>query len=342
MRNLTRSVTISLDMMGGDYGLSSTVPAAVKAVTLFPQLNLILCGNQDQIRPHLLKLNAVAHPRLQLVHCTEQVQMDDPISLALRGKPDSSMRVALDLVGNGQAAACVSAGNTGALLAIAHYVLKMISGIERPALVSSIPTKTRQSVYLLDLGANVDCEAHILVQFAFMAKILVQEIEGKVNPKVGLLNIGVEEIKGNQQVKQAADMLQQISEINYCGFIEGNDIFSGKVDIVVCEGFVGNVALKTCEGSVELCIERVRQYLNSHIVYRLFGWLMAPLLKRIFHNIDPVRYNGASLIGLNGIVIKSHGNAQVQGFLQAIKSAVCEVERDVPNKIKQQLANRGC
>lgn len=332
-----RNLTISLDMMGGDYGLSSTLPAAVKAVALFPDLTLLLCGDKPQIQKNLASLNAQSHPRLKVIHCTEQVRMDDKPAVALRGKPDSSMRVALNLVSKGESMACVSAGNTGALLATAHYVLKMIPGIERPALITTLPTQSDKPVYLLDLGANVTCDSEVLFQFAVMGSVLAQQVEGIEKPKVSLLNMGEEDIKGSDQIKHAAALLRETHNINYVGFIEGSDIFKGRVDVIVCDGLVGNVALKTCEGIIELLINRVKWQMNRHWGYKLLGWLLMPAFKRFYQQMNPDQYNGASLIGLNGIVVKSHGNAQSSAFLNAIKEAVREVERQVPDKIKDKV-----
>lgn len=332
-----RNLTISLDMMGGDHGLSSTLPAAVEAVTLFPNLTLLLCGDQPKIKQQLSALNIQHNPRLKIIHCTQQVRMDDKPATALRGKPDSSMRVALNLVNQGEAMACVSAGNTGALLATAHYVLKMLPGIERPALITTLPTQTNKPVYLLDLGANVTCDSEVLFQFAVMGSVLAQQVEGIEQPKVALLNMGEEDIKGSDQIKHAAALLKKTDNICYAGFIEGNDIFSGKVDVIVCDGLVGNVALKTCEGIVDLLIRRVKQQMSDHWGFRLLGWLLMPAFKRFYQQMNPDQYNGASLIGLNGIVVKSHGNAESKAFINAIKEAVSEVQRQVPEKIKDKV-----
>lgn len=332
-----RNLTISLDMMGGDIGLSSTLPAAIEAVTLFPNLTLLLCGDKPKIHQHLSQLNTLSHPRLIIIHCTQQVRMDDKPAVALRGKPDSSMRVALNLVNKGEAMACVSAGNTGALLATAHYVLKMLPGVERPALITTLPTQLNKPVYLLDLGANVTCDSEVLFQFAVMGSVLAQQVEGISQPQVALLNMGEEDIKGSDQIKHAAALLKKTSNISYVGFIEGSDIFKGKADVIVCDGLVGNVALKTCEGIIELLINRVKQQVNAHWGYRLLGWLLLPAFKRFYQQMNPDQYNGASLIGLNGIVVKSHGNAQSKAFLSAIKEAVKEVQRQVPEKIKDKV-----
>lgn len=332
-----RNLTISLDMMGGDYGPRSTIPAAIDAVEQFPHLTLILCGNSQYIQTELNKRDALTHPRLQVHHCEQVVNMDERPASALRSKRDSSMRVALDLVQQGKADACVSSGNTGALLAMAHYVLKTLPGIERPALISTLPTHKKRPVYLLDLGANITCDSEVLFQFAVMGAVMAEQVEQLENPKVALLNMGEEEIKGSDQIKHTAQLLNQTEQINYIGYIEGSDIFSGKADVIVCDGFVGNVALKTCEGIANLIINKLKKALNKNLMSRILGFLLMPALKKLYKRVNPDHYNGASLIGLGGIVVKSHGNASAIAFLNAIKEAVREVERQVPEKIKDKL-----
>ena len=333
-----RNLTISLDMMGGDYGPRSTIPAAVAAISQHPQLHLILCGNCALLQSELSKRGVADHPQLTIKHCEQVVNMDEKPAGALRGKKDSSMRVALDLVHSGEAMACVSSGNTGALLAMAHYVLKMLPGIERPALISTLPTNGSRPVYLLDMGANVSCSAQVLFQFAVMGSVMAQAVEQLESPRVALLNMGEEAIKGSDQVKQAAQLLSETDKINYVGYVEGSDIFSGKVDVIVCEGFVGNVALKTCEGIAQLIIGKLQSTLNQSLMTRILGFMLMPALKKLYNGVNPDQYNGASLIGLGGIVVKSHGNASDVAFLNAINEAVCEVERQVPAKIKDKLA----
>lgn len=332
-----RNLTISLDMMGGDYGPRSTIPAAIAAINQYPQLHLILCGNGQFLQTELNKHNALNHPQLTIQHCEQVVNMDERPASALRAKKDSSMRVALNLVQSGQAMACVSSGNTGALLAMAHYVLKMLPGIERPALIATLPSVGNKPVYLLDLGANVTCDSEVLFQFAVMGAVMAEQVEGIASPKIALLNMGEEEIKGNDQIKHAAQLLSNTDEINYVGYIEGSDIFSGKADVIVCDGFVGNVALKTCEGVANLIINKLKTALNRNIISRCLGFLLLPALKKLYKRVNPDHYNGASLIGLAGIVVKSHGNASSVAFLNAIKEAICEVERQVPQKIKDKL-----
>lgn len=324
-------------MMGGDHGPLSTIPAAIDAVTENPLLDLILVGDAVAIRQSLTDAGYAEHPQLQIQHASQQVLMTDKPSVALRTKRDSSMRVALDLVDQQKVQACVSAGNTGALIAMAHYVLKMLNGIERPALISALPTTVGSPVFMLDLGATVNCDSDTLFQFAVMGAVMAEEVESIQQPKVALLNMGEEEIKGSDQIKRTSLLLSECADINYIGYIEGNDIFSGKADVIVCDGFVGNVALKTCEGVAKLIIKRFEFALKNSMSAHLFGWMIKPLLKSIGTGVNPDHYNGASLIGLRGIVVKSHGNATKEAFLSAIRQAVREVERQVPAKIKDRL-----
>ncbi|SEA31768.1 phosphate acyltransferase PlsX [Alkalimonas amylolytica] len=330
-------IHIALDMMGGDHGPLITLPAAIQAVQEIPNLLLTLCGDAAVLQRELSQAGCGNHPRLRIQPCSQQVSMCEKPSSALRNKRDSSMRVALELVEQGQASACVSAGNTGALIAMAHFVLKMLSGVERPALISTLPSTAAQPVYMLDLGATVNCDADTLFQFAVMGSVMAEEVEGLQAPRLALLNMGEEEIKGTDQIKQAAVLLSECDELNYIGFIEGNDIFSGKADVIICDGFVGNVALKTCEGVAKLIINQIRATLLSSLVGRIVGKVAQPWLKSMVKGVNPDQYNGASLIGLRGIVVKSHGNASKEAFLSAIRQAVREVERQVPAKIKDRL-----
>lgn len=324
-------------MMGGDHGPQSTIPAALAALQEFPYLHLTLCGDQQLLQKSLQFAGVSSHPRLTFLHSQDQVLMCDKPAVALRNKRDSSMRHALELVEQGKVQACVSAGNTGALIAMAHYVLKMLNGVERPALVSALPSCHGKPVYMLDLGATVNCDADTLFQFAMMGAVMAEEVMGIKAPKVALLNMGEEEIKGSDQIKRAAQLLTECNELNYIGYIEGNDIFSGKADVIVCDGFVGNVALKTCEGVAKLILKRAQQSIQQRPLAALLGWLFKPAIKSLYQGMNPDHYNGASLIGLRGIVVKSHGNATKDAFLSAIRQAVCEVERQVPAKIKDRL-----
>ncbi|SET48819.1 phosphate:acyl-[acyl carrier protein] acyltransferase [Thalassotalea agarivorans] len=324
--------------MGGDKGPLITIPAAIKAVEYLPHLNLILCGDQDVITKHLETHNSASHPQLSIFHCSESVSMDEKPAIALRTKKDSSMRKMLDLVSDGQADACVSAGNTGALFATAHFVLKTIPGVERPALISALPTnEDGRNVFMLDLGANVFCDASVLYQFAIMGAVLAEEVDGISNPRVALLNMGEEDIKGSDHIKLTGNLLKESQVVNYVGFVEGNDILTNKADVIVCDGFVGNVALKTCEGVARMLFKKLQLFLSKHVFARIVGKLLAPSIKKLFKSLNPDQYNGASLIGLRGIVVKSHGNANENAFFAAIMEAVKEVERQVPEKIQEKL-----
>jgi len=315
-------VTIAIDAMGGDHGTRVTIPAAVKYLQQHPSDTIILVGLPDAIEAELRTVKTSIKPQLRIQAASEVVGMDESPQLMLRSKKDSSMRVAINLVKNGEASACVSAGNTGALMAIARYVLKMLPGIDRPAIASFLPTHKGQ-VCMLDLGANVDCSAENLLQFALMGTALVYAIEHKNSPTVGLLNIGSEDIKGNEIVRQASELLRQ-SDLNFYGNIEGNDIFKGVTDIVVCDGFVGNVALKTTEGLAQMLGGFLREEFNRNLFTKLTGLIATSVLKAFRRRVDPRRYNGASLLGLKGIVLKSHGSADAFAFFCAIERAAEE------------------
>ncbi len=321
--------------MGGDHGLAVTIPAALRAIDKHPELTLLLVGNQEVVMGVLREHQADVGERLKIHHASQQVEMDELPSQALRGKKDSSMRVAINLVKEGAAQACVSAGNTGALMATGRYVLKTLEGIDRPAILKLLPTM-RGHTHMLDLGANVDTPAKHLVQFAVMGAALTEAVDNKVNPTVGLLNIGGEEMKGNEQVKKAALLLEKCN-LNYVGFVEGNDIYSGNVDVVVCDGFVGNVALKTSEGLAKMIAQFMKEEFNRTILSRLAGLAAVPVLNGLKDRIDPRRYNGASLVGLQGTVIKSHGSADVIAFANAIDEAVLEVKQSVPQRISSKI-----
>lgn len=332
-----RNIHIALDMMGGDYGPRSTIPAAIKAVADFPYLHLHLCGHSQSIHTALNKNNALGHPRLTVVHAEQVVNQDERPDLALRRKPHSSMRKALELVKDKQADACVSAGNTGALLAIARYVLKTLPSIKRPALISALPTYEEDKVLLLDLGANIHHCSDTLFQFAVMGAVMAKEVEGIENPRIALLNVGEEDIKGAEHLKRTADKLMQCEHINYVGFAEGNDIFAGKADVIVCDGFVGNVALKTIEGVAKLIISKLRAMSETSFFSKIMIGILMPGIRKLFSKMNPDHYNGASLVGLRGIVVKSHGNASSKAFYSAIKEAITEAQRQVPEKIKDKV-----
>ena len=329
------SLTIALDAMGGDHGPSVVVPAALSVIKGDPNLSLILVGDRDLLVPELRRNGADVGPNLQIRHASQCVEMDELPSVALRTKKDSSMRVAINLVKEGQADACVSAGNTGALMATARFVLKMLPGIDRPAIISTLPTM-KGHTHMLDLGANVDSTADALFQFAVMGSVLTQAVDNISNPTVGLLNIGEEEIKGNERVKEAARLLAD-SNINYVGYVEGDDIFKGSVDVVVCDGFVGNVSLKTTEGVAKMITHFLRQGFSKNILTKLAALIASPVLKALKCKIDPRCYNGASFVGLQGIVVKSHGGADAFAFANAIKEAMVEVDKAVPERISQKL-----
>ena len=333
---MPRRLTIALDAMGGDHGPDVIVPAALQIARNHPELHLILVGDEPRLRQALTGLDAGALDRISVRHASELVEMHETPSKALRGKKDSSMRVAINLVKQGEADACVSAGNTGALMAIAKFVLKTIPGVDRPAIVAMMPSKTGHT-HVLDLGANVDCTAEHLCQFAIMGYELVKAVEDREHPRVGLLNIGEEEIKGNEQVKHAAKLLAE-THINFLGFVEGNDIFAGTVDVVVTDGFTGNVALKAIEGLSKLLASSLRAEFGRNIFTKLLGLFALPVLTAFKNRFDPSAYNGASLVGLRGIVVKSHGNADQRAFANAIRVAMLEVEKGVPDRISERVA----
>lgn len=322
--------------MGGDQGADTVVPAALNTLRRRSDLRLILVGDQATLERHLQQAGHHEHgDRLHIHHASEVVGMDESPSRALRLKKDSSMRVAIDLVKGGAAQACVSAGNTGALMATARYVLKTLPGIDRPAISTSIPSIDGHTL-VLDLGANVDCSAEHLFQFAVMGSVLANAVHGLEHPRVGLLNIGEEEMKGNDQVKEAARLLME-SSLNYIGFVEGDDVYTGGVDVVVCDGFVGNVALKTSEGVAKMISHFMREEFRRNVLTRLAGLIAMPVLRAFRRRIDPRRYNGASLLGLRGIVIKSHGGADALAFENAIDVAALEVQKAVPDRIDHLL-----
>jgi phosphate acyltransferase len=329
------TVTISLDAMGGDLGAEIVVPAALDALKRFDDLELILVGDEPTVAAQLAKSGARASSRLRLQHTTQTVGMDEPPAQALRLKKDSSMRVAINLVRAGAAQACVSAGNTGALMATARFVLKTLAGIDRPAIITGMPS-LKGHTHVLDLGANVDCKAEHLFQFAVMGSVLASAVDELENPRVGLLNVGQEAIKGNDQVKEANRLLEN-SLLNYVGYVEGDAIYCGDVDVVVCDGFVGNVSLKASEGVARMVAQLARREFGRNLRRRLGGLAAMPALKALRDHIDPRRYNGASLVGLRGVVIKSHGGADAFSFENAIQIARVEARKSVPQRIDKQL-----
>lgn len=333
-------VTLAIDAMGGDHGASVTIPAAVEYLKQSPRDTIVLVGIPDAIEAELRALGVQAGPRLRIHPASEVVGMDEQPQSALRGKKDSSMRVAINLVKSGEAQACVSAGNTGALMATARYVLKTLPGIDRPAIASYLPTKSGQ-VCMLDLGANTDCTAEHLLQFALMGSTLVTALEHKPNPTVGLLNIGSEDIKGNEVVKQAAELLRN-SDLNFYGNVEGNDIFKGTTDVVVCDGFVGNVALKTTEGLAQMLGGFLKEEFKRNVFTKLAAIVALPVLNAFKRRVDHRRYNGASFLGLKGIVVKSHGSADVLAFRCAIERAAGEAREDMLQHISEHIEKWHC
>ncbi|HFC92826.1 MAG TPA: phosphate acyltransferase PlsX [Leucothrix mucor] len=326
---------ISLDAMGGDNGYPVVVEAAIDALQEYDDIELILVGDKEKLSAELKKHSDMDADRLRLHHASQRVAMDESPALALRKKKDSSMRVAINLVKQGDADAVVSAGNTGALMATARFVLRMLPGIDRPALCTAIPN-SKTHTHMLDLGANIDSSAEHLYQFALMGSELVNAIDGIDAPRLGLLNIGEEEIKGNEQVKLAHELIKQ-GEFNYQGFVEGNDIFSGKVDLIVCDGFVGNVALKTTEGLAKMLSTELKAGFTRNILTKFAALVSMPVLKAFMKRFDHRRYNGASLLGLQGIVVKSHGNVDALAYAKAIGIARKEVKAQLHLRIKATL-----
>lgn len=325
-------VTIAIDAMSGDRGAAIAVAAAEEAVRENEALSLILVGSRGELEALLSE----AHPRLRIVEATDAVHMHERPSHALRHKQNSSMAVALRLVRDGEAQGCVSAGNTGALMAFGRSLIKMYPGIERPAIVKLIPS-LRGRCHVLDLGANVDASAENLYQFAIMGSLMAAAVSGLPEPRLALLNVGEEEIKGNEQVRLASHMLAQCESLNYIGYVEGSDLFRDVADVVVCDGFVGNIALKTGEGVAAMLMELLEQAFTRSLYGRILGWLARPTLMRLLRAIDPARHNGASLLGLQGVVVKSHGNANERAMLAAIRQSVREVRLEIPRRINEQL-----
>jgi glycerol-3-phosphate acyltransferase PlsX len=323
--------------MGGDHGPHVTVPAALDFRREHADVDIVLVGRSDAIGAALAQHGAAAGAGLRVRHAAEVVAMDEPPVKAMRYKKDSSMRVAVNLVKGGEAHACVSAGNTGALMAISRFVLKTLPAIDRPAIASGVPNSRGGYTYILDLGANVDCTPEQLMQFGVMGAMLVAAVEHKERPSVGLLNIGVEDIKGNDTVRQAGELLRA-SGLNFHGNVEADDIYKGTVDVVVCDGFVGNSVLKASEGVANMIAGFLRQEFSRNPLRRLSALMAMPVLRALRARMDPGNYNGASLLGLKGIVIKSHGSADRYAFGQALRRAVEEVRNDVVRRITERMA----
>ncbi len=336
-----RRLAISIDAMGGDHGMRSSLPAVRRAAARHKAVDFILVGREDKLKRACKTLKMADVPNILIQHASETVEMDELPSVALRTKKDSSMRVAINLVKEGRANACVSAGNTGALMATSRFVLKMLPGIDRPAIIFQVPsydlkTQTVGKVFMLDLGANVDCTAEHLYQFAIMGAELAK-ISGIENPRVGLLNIGEEEIKGLDSIKETAKRLQQDPGINYIGFVEGNQVYFQQADVVVCDGFVGNVALKASEGVMKMFSQVIRAEIKNNFWLRPFALFASPILSRVKKRLDLSQYNGASLLGLRGTVLKSHGGADARAFETAILKAIHEAQNNVPEAIHHRI-----
>ena len=326
---------IALDAMGGDHGPSVTVGAAKLALDEIAGLELVLVGDEKQLAAELENNGLSGDSRVRIHHASEVVAMDELPVVALKKKKDSSMRVAINLVKEGSVQACVSAGNTGALMATSKFVLKTVRGISRPAICTILPGINGQT-HMLDLGANLECTPQNLAEFALMGSVLAQSVEGVKNPTIGLLNVGSEEVKGSDSIKKASQLIAE-SRLNYYGFVEGDDIYKGTVNVIVTDGFVGNVSLKTGEGLAALVNHVLRSEFKRNWLTKLAAIVAMPVLASVRRRLDPRRYNGASLLGLNGIVVKSHGSADTHSFLNAIKIAGIEIENSVPQRISNAI-----
>ncbi|MBX2848479.1 MAG: phosphate acyltransferase PlsX [Acidiferrobacterales bacterium] len=335
------NITISIDAMGGDFGPQVTVPAAIQFLKKSKTShNIVLVGIEDLISPLIEKHQGSAYlksQRLRVHAATQVVEMDEAPAHALKRKKDSSMRVSINLVKEGETQACVSAGNTGALMATARFVLKTIKGINRPAICSTMPCQDPENtLHMLDLGANVDSSPETLLQFAVMGSVLTEYVDTKESPRIALLNVGAEEIKGSEKVRAAAVLLAD-SDLNYVGYIESDEIFHGKVDVIVCDGFEGNVALKASEGVAKMIFDILREEFKRNWLSKFLALISMPILKAMKGRLDPRRYNGATLIGLNGIVVKSHGGTDEFGFLHAIEEASRQAEMKLINHIGEKI-----
>ena len=326
---------ISVDAMGGDFGPSVTIPASLKILKKYENISIVLVGNADEISHLLKKKKSLNHPRISIHNTTQIVGMDELPQSALKNKKDSSMRVSINLVKEGVVDACVSAGNTGALMATARFVLRMLPGIDRPAISSELPS-ANGTTCMLDLGANADCTPEQLLQFGIMGSILTNVLHKKNNPSIGLLSNGSESMKGSEVVKKSAELFRN-SHLNFYGNVEGDDIFKGTTDVVVCDGFTGNISLKTTEGLAQMMANFLTLEFKRNLLTKISALIALPVLKRFKKRLDPRRYNGASFLGLNGIVVKSHGGADEFAFIHALETTISESENDVISKIKDQL-----
>ena len=326
---------ISVDAMGGDFGPSVTIPASLKILKKYENISIVLVGIADEITKILKKKKSLNHPRITIHNATQIVGMDELPQSALKNKKDSSMRVSINLVKEGVVDACVSAGNTGALMATARFVLRMLPGIDRPAISSELPN-ANGTTCMLDLGANADCTPEQLLQFGIMGSILTNVLHKKNNPSIGLLSNGSESMKGSEVVKKSAELFRN-SHLNFHGNVEGDDIFKGTTDVVVCDGFTGNISLKTTEGLAQMMANFLTIEFKRNILTKISALIALPVLKRFKKRLDPRRYNGASFLGLNGVVVKSHGGADEFAFIHALETTISESENDVISKIKDQL-----
>ena len=328
-------VSVAIDAMSGDRGLDVTLPAAISTIAEYDDLHLLLVGDSRLIETKLATVDMATKQRLDCVHSTQIVEMHEPPTVALRTKKDSSMWGAVNLIRENRAQACVSAGNTGALTAISRYILRTLAGIDRPAIITALPTM-KGHTYMLDLGANIDCKAEHLFQFSVMGTVLASAVDGLENPRIGLLNIGEETIKGNDQIKEA-DRELRASKLNYIGYVEANRIYEDVADVVITDGFAGNIALKTAEGTAAFISYSLKQAFKRNLMTKFSAVLAQPTLKFIAETIDARSYNGASLLGLQGVVIKSHGGADQWAFKKAIEVARLEAIKQVPQMIDKQL-----
>lgn len=342
MKKTDQATIIAIDAMGGDIGPEVTIPASIAFLEKHSASHkIILVGLSDQIEPIIAKSNGgrfLNSGELSVQHASELVEMNEPPALALKRKKDSSMRVAINLVKEGVAQAAVSAGNTGALMATAKFVLKTVPGIHRPAIISTMPCRDpNKTIHMLDLGANVDSSPEMLVQFAIMGSVLTEYLDKKSQPKVALLNVGAEEIKGSEKVKKASVLLSE-TNLNYVGYIEADELYNSKVDVIVCDGFEGNVALKASEGTAKMILDLLREQFHRNVFTKVLGALCQPVFNALRAQLDPRRHNGATLLGLNGVVVKSHGGTDQFGFLYAIEEANMQAERDVISHIRDAIS----
>ena len=331
-------LTLALDVMGGDIGPRITIPASLLALENDPELSLILFGDSQKISPFLNNCSQSVLERIQVQHCSSVIENNQGISYALRHSKGTSIRLALESVQRGEAQGCVSAGNTAALMGLSKILLQPLQGIARPALISLIPTIDGEKSVMLDLGANIECSAENLYQFAIMGAIFAETRLNLVYPRIGLLNIGIEEIKGHQSIRDAANLLQKSTALNYVGFIEGDVLLNGKADVIVSDGFAGNIALKTLEGAVRNLLSLFKDKANSRFIKLILAWIFRFVFKQRLKRINPDEYNGASLIGLKAVVVKSHGSANVNAFAHAIADAAFQARQQLPEKILAGLA----